>query len=169
MLDTISYRFHLFHSMSIDPNVPENMLYPNLISKSKVKVMGEVEDQSHKLGSTSNRLTSFPFHINRSHLFVPWGSVDSFLRYVNFNIWPWKCNIKVVTQGHNRSKIVSTNITFVPSQWTFQFLRYSFFKILFSKSKVSGQSVILMTSRMFIRKKYSATSSPKMVAGEKPD
>ena len=34
--------------------------------KSKVKVMGEVDIQSHKVGVTSYRLTSLSFHVNRS-------------------------------------------------------------------------------------------------------
>ena len=33
--------------------------------KSKVKVMGEVDIQSHKVGVTSYRLTSLSFHVNR--------------------------------------------------------------------------------------------------------
>ena len=56
---------HPFHSMSISHPVPEIRLFQNLTLKSKVKVMGEVKVESHKVGVTSYRLTSLSFHVNR--------------------------------------------------------------------------------------------------------
>ena len=53
--------------------------------KSKVKVMGEGNIESHKVGVTSYRLTSLSFHINRPY--HSWYSI--------FKIWPWKCEVKV--------------------------------------------------------------------------
>ena len=47
--------------------------------KSKVKVMGEVDIQSHKVGVTSYRLTSLSFHVNRP-------SHSSDMTYSNFDL-----------------------------------------------------------------------------------
>ena len=64
--------------------------------KSRVKVMGEVIVQSHKVGLTSYRLTSLSFHVNlASHYWV-----KDF-----FKIWPWNSRVKVMgevtVQSHN--------------------------------------------------------------------
>ena len=54
--------------------------------KSKVKVMGDGNIESHKVGVTSYRLTSFSFRVNR-----PSHSWDTAF----FKIWPWKSKVKV--------------------------------------------------------------------------
>ena len=59
--------------------------------KSKVKVMGEVDIQSHKVGVTSYRLTSLSFHVNR-----PSHSWDTAF----FKFWPWKSKVKVMGEGN---------------------------------------------------------------------
>ena len=57
--------------------------------KSKVKVMGEGNVESHKVGVTSYRFTSLLFHVNR-----PFHSWDT--AFSNFKIWPWKSKVKVM-------------------------------------------------------------------------
>ena len=99
--------------------------------KSKVKVMGEVDIQSHKGGVTSYRLTSLSFHVNRpSH---SWDTTFSNLA------------LKIQGQGHGWGEcwqsqsgcnILSIHIAFVPCQSALPFLRYSIFKIWPRKSKV---------------------------------
>ena len=56
-----------------------------LTSKSKVKVMGEGNVESHKVGVTSYRLTSLSFHVNRP--FHSWYNI--------FKIWLWKAKFNV--------------------------------------------------------------------------
>ena len=53
--------------------------------KSKVKVMGEENVESHKVGVTSYRLTILSFHVNRPYR--SWYSI--------FKIWPWKSMVNV--------------------------------------------------------------------------
>ena len=56
--------------------------------KSKVKIMGEGNVESHNMGPRFYRLTSLSFHVNRpSH---SW--------YDFFNIWPWKSKVKVMVE-----------------------------------------------------------------------
>ena len=54
--------------------------------KSKVKVMGEGNVESHKEG-----VTSYQSHIP----FIPCQSALPFLRFSIFKIWPWKSKVKV--------------------------------------------------------------------------
>ena len=56
---------HPFNSMSISHPIPEIWLFQNLTLKAKVKVMGEGNVESHKVGVTSYRFTSLSFHVNR--------------------------------------------------------------------------------------------------------
>ena len=56
--------------------------------KSKVKIMGEGNVESHNMGPTFDRLTSLSFHVNR-----PSHSWNDF-----FNIWPWKSKVKVMVE-----------------------------------------------------------------------
>ena len=55
---------HPFHSMSIGHPIPDIRIF----QKSKVKVMGEGNVESHKVGVASYRLTFFLFHVNRPFL-----------------------------------------------------------------------------------------------------
>ena len=96
--------------------------------KSKVKVMGERNVESHNMGPTLYRLTSLSFHVNRPcHSWdtafskfdlenprprskVRWmlktttcvqhysQSAIPFLRYEFFQIWPWKSKVKVMVE-----------------------------------------------------------------------
>ena len=96
--------------------------------KSKVKVMGERNVESHNMGPTLYRLTSLSFHVNRPcHSWdtafskfdlenprprskVRWmlktttcvqhysQSAIPFLRYDFFQIWPWKSKVKVMVE-----------------------------------------------------------------------
>ena len=56
--------------------------------KSKVKVMGEGNVESHKVGATSYRLTSLSFHVNR----------PSIPEIQHFENWPWKSKVKVMDE-----------------------------------------------------------------------
>ena len=65
--------------------------------KSRVKVMGEVIVQSHKVSLTSYQPTHIPF--------VPCQSGIPLLSYYFFKIWPWNSRVKVMgevtVQSHN--------------------------------------------------------------------
>ena len=89
--------------------------------KSKVKVMGEGNVESHNMGPTFYRLTSFSFYVNRT----------SHSCYDLFKIWPWKSKVKVMVEVN-----IESHIPFFPCQWVHPFLRYSIFKIWPWKSKV---------------------------------
>ena len=54
-----------FRSMSICPPIPEIQHFKIWPWKSKAKVKGEVDIESHKVGVISYGLTSFSFHVNR--------------------------------------------------------------------------------------------------------
>ena len=56
---------HPFHSMSIGHPVPEIRLFKIWPWKSKVKVMEEVNIESHNMGPTFYQLTSLSFHVNQ--------------------------------------------------------------------------------------------------------
>ena len=56
---------HPFRSMSIGHPIPDIRLFQIWPWKSKVKVMVEVNVESHKVGITPNRLTSLLLHVNR--------------------------------------------------------------------------------------------------------
>ena len=62
--------------------------------KSKVKVMEEVNIESHNMGPTFCRLKSLSFHVNR-----PSHSWDTDF----FKIWPWKSKVKVMGEGNVES------------------------------------------------------------------
>ena len=111
---------HHFRSMSIGHPVLSYDFFKIWPWKSRVKVMGEVIVQSHKVGLTSYRLTSLLFHVNlASHCwvttfsksnilsthvpFVPCQSALPFLRYSIFKIWPWKSRAKVMGEVTNQS------------------------------------------------------------------
>ena len=57
---------HPFNSMSICHPIPEIRLFQNLTLKIQIKVMGEGNVESHKVGVTYHRLTSLSFHVNRA-------------------------------------------------------------------------------------------------------
>ena len=59
-----SIDWHPFRSMSIGHPIPEIGLSQNLTLKSKVKVMEEVNIESHNMGPTFYRLTSLSFHVD---------------------------------------------------------------------------------------------------------
>ena len=99
--------------------------------KSKVKVMGEVDIESHNVGLAYYRLTSLQFHVNRPSHF--WDTAFS------------KFDLENQGQGHGWihssksqcvSNIPSTHTPFVPCQSALPFLRYSIFKIWPWKSRV---------------------------------
>ena len=99
--------------------------------KSKVKIMGEVDIQSHKVGVTSYRLTSLSF-MSIGHP-IPEIRLFQIL------------TLKIQVQGHGWGEcwqsqsgcnILSIHIAFVPCQSALPFLRYSIFKIWPWKSKV---------------------------------
>ena len=150
--------------------------------KSKVKVMGGVNVESHNMGPTDSNI--LPTHIP----IVPCQSAIPILRYNFFKIWPWKSKVKVMGEvnveshnigptfywltslpsmsnghpipeiwlfqnftlkiqghghgwgqswkSHSRCIILLTQIPFVPCQSALPFLRYSIFKIWPWKSKV---------------------------------
>ena len=92
--------------------------------KSKVKVMGEVNIESHSMGPTFYRLISLSFYVNR-----PSHSWD-----MSFS----KSALKIQGQGHGWGErwksqsgcnILSTHMPFVLCQSALPFLRYSIFKI----------------------------------------
>ena len=57
---------HPFRSKSISHPIPEIQLFFKFdLEKSMVKVMVEVQAESHKVGVTSYRFTSLSFHVNR--------------------------------------------------------------------------------------------------------
>ena len=56
---------HPFNSMSIGHPIPEIWLFKIWPWKSKVKVVGEGNVESHKVNVTSYRFTSLSFHVNR--------------------------------------------------------------------------------------------------------
>ena len=99
--------------------------------KSKVKVIGEVDIESHNVGLAYYRLTSLSFHVNRpSH---SWDTAFS------------KFDLEIKGQGHGwghssksqcGSNILSTHIPFVPCQSALPFVRYSIFKTWPWKSRV---------------------------------
>ena len=70
-----SINSHLFNSMSIGHPIPEIWLFKIWPWKSKVKVMGEGNVESHKVGVTSYRFTSLSFHVNRP--FHSWDTLFS--------------------------------------------------------------------------------------------
>ena len=63
---------HPFGSMSIGPPIPEIQHFKKIWHwKFKVMVIGVVKVESHNMFSTSSRLTSLSFHVNRaSHSWV---------------------------------------------------------------------------------------------------
>ena len=56
---------HPFNSMSIGHPIPEMGFFKIWPWKSKVKVMGEGNVESYKVGVTSYQFTSFSFHVNQ--------------------------------------------------------------------------------------------------------
>ena len=100
--------------------------------KSKVKVMGEMDIQSHKMGVTSYRLTSLSFHVNRpSH---SWDT--TFFQILTLKIQGQGHGWGECWQSQSGCNILSIHIAFVPCQSALPFLRYSIFKIWPRKSKV---------------------------------
>ena len=91
---------------------------------SRVKVIGEVTDQSHNMGRTSYRLTSLSFHVNRPSPY--WVMTFSKFDLENQRSRSWVRSHFKVTMW---SSILSTHIPFVPCQSALPFLRYSIFKI----------------------------------------
>ena len=99
--------------------------------KSKVKVMGDVDIESHNMGATFYRLTSLWFHVNRpSH---SWDTTFSKSDLENPRSRSWLSQSWKSQSGCN---ILSTHIPFAPCQSALPFLRYSIFKIWPWKSKV---------------------------------
>ena len=99
--------------------------------KSKVKIMGEGNVESHNMGPTFYRLTSLSFHVNRSS-----HSWYDFFQHLT---------LKIEGQGHGWGQcwksqsgcnMLSTRIPFVQCQSVLPFLRYTIFKIWPWKSKV---------------------------------
>ena len=99
--------------------------------KSKVKVMGEVDIQSHKVGVTSYRLTSLSFHVN-----PPSHSWDTTFSNLTLEIQGQGHGWGECWQSQSGCNILSIHIAFVPCQSALPFLRYSIFKIWPRKSKV---------------------------------
>ena len=86
-----SYQLTSLFSMFIDPPIPEIQLFKNLTVKiwrlkSKVKVMGEVKVQSHKVCPISYRFISLFFHVNQ-----PSYSCNMFFQHLT---------LKIQGQGH---------------------------------------------------------------------
>ena len=103
--------------------------------KSKVKVMGEANVESHNMGPISYRLTSLSFHVNLpSH---SWETTFFKFDLENPRSWSWLRSKLKLKSGCN---ILWTHIPFVPCQSAIPFLRYSIFKIWpwTSKAKVMG-------------------------------
>ena len=99
--------------------------------KSKVKVMGEVDIESHKVDVTSYRLTS----LSSMSIGHPIPEIRLFQNLT----------LKIQGQGHgwgerwqsqSGCRILSIHIPFVPCQSALPILRYSIFKIWPWKSKV---------------------------------
>ena len=121
--------------------------------KSRVKVMGEVIVQNHKVGLTSYRLTSLSFHVNlASHCWVK--------TFQNLTL-------KFKGQGHGwghssksqcGSNILSTHIPFVPCQSALPFLTYSIIKIWPSKSRVKVMGEVTIQSHNEGLTSYRLTS-----------
>ena len=79
--------------------------------KFKIKVMGEVKVESHKMGPTFSLLTSLSFHVNRaSH---SWVKTFSKFDLENPGSRSW---VRSQFKGHCASNILSTHIPFVPCQ-----------------------------------------------------
>ena len=91
------------------------------LEKCKVKVMGEVNDDSHNKGPIFYRLTSFSFHVNR-----PCHSWDR--TFSKFDLESW--------QSQSGCYILLIHIPFSPCQSALPFLRYSIFKNWPWKSQV---------------------------------
>ena len=97
----------------------------------RVKVIDEVTVQSHNMGITSYRLTSFSFHVNRpSHT---WDTAFSNFDLENQGSRSW---VRSQFKSHWWFNILSTHILFVPCQSGIPFLSYDFFKIWPWKSRV---------------------------------
>ena len=99
--------------------------------KSKVKVMGEVDIESHKVDVTSYRLAS----LSSMSIGHPFPEIRLFQNFT----------LKIQGQGHGWGErwqsqsgcsILSIHIPFVPCQSALPILRYSIFKIWPWKSKV---------------------------------
>ena len=107
--------------------------------ESKVKVMGEVNVESHNMGPIFYRLASLSFHVNRrSH---SWDTNNNNC----LKIWPWKSKVKVIDHGHGWGQswksqsgchTLLIHIPFVPCKSTPTFLRYKIFQIWPWNSKV---------------------------------
>ena len=126
----------------------------------RVKVIDEVTVQSHNMGITSYRLTSFSFHVNRpSH---SWDTAFS-----NFDLknqgsrsWVWS-----QFKSHWWSNILSTHILFVPCQWGIPFLSYDFFLIWPWKSRVKVIGEVTVQSHNVGLASYRLTSLCSMSTG----
>ena len=113
--------------MSMSPHIPIYSYMKIWPWKSKVKVMGEVNVESHNMGPTFYRLLSISFHINRqSH---SWDTTFLKFDFENPRSMSW-------VKSQHGSNILSTHIPFVPCQSAIPFLRYDFFKIWKWKVKV---------------------------------
>ena len=126
----------------------------------RVKVIDEVTVQSHNMGITSYRLTSFSFHVNRpSH---SWDTAFS-----NFDLknqgsrsWVWS-----QFKSHWWSNILSTHILFVPCQWGIPFLSYDFLKVWPWKSRVKVIGEVTVQSHNVGLASYRLTSLCSMSTG----
>ena len=99
--------------------------------KSKIKVMGEVDIESHNMGPTFYRLTSLSFHVNR-----PSHSWDMTFPNLTLRIQGQRHGWGERWKSQSGCNILSTHIPFVPCQSALPFLRYCIFIIWPWKSKV---------------------------------
>ena len=79
-------RSYPFCSMLIGHPIPEIQLFQNLTLKSMVKVIVEIEVESHKVGVTSYWLTSLSFHVNQP--FYSWDTIFSHGELTVSTPWP---------------------------------------------------------------------------------
>ena len=115
------------------------LIYKIWLWKSKVKVIDEVNVQSHNVGPTSYRLTSFWFRSMSIHPLIP--MIELFL------IWPSKSKGQVIAQGHTVG-ITSYRLKslFVPFSSALPFLRYSNLKNWPWKSQVKFMGEVKVQS-----------------------
>ena len=139
--------------MSIGHPIPEIKLFQNWPWKSKVKVMEEVNIESHNMGPTFCRLKSLSFHVNLpSH---SWDTAFSKFDQENPRSRSW---VKWTLKSQSGCNILSTHILFLPCQSAIPFLRYDFFKFWPWKSKVKVMGEVDIKSHSMGPTFYRLTS-----------